>query len=86
MEAHVHYVIHYRGSVLRHSYEYAFQQNKMGVTFDGRGLADLLAVTRQHTLKYMNFERVMEIGQENGSILNKTIKLPDIILTVPPQS
>ena len=48
--------------------------------FDGRYVANLLDLTRQRTLKDMNFEACMEIEQKDGNILSKIIKLPEVIL------
>ena len=48
--------------------------------FDGRDLANLLDITHQRTLKDLKFEACMKIEQEDGSISNKIIKLPEIIL------
>ena len=80
MEAKGYYVVHFNGSGVKLRYEYKFYKSTMRVTFDGRDLVDLLDLTRQRTLKDMNFEACMEIEQESGRILNKMVKLLDVIL------
>ena len=80
MEAQGYYIFYFNGSEVRIRYEYKFYNSTMQVIFDGRDLANLLDLTRQRTLKDMNFEACMEIEQEDGNILNKIIKLPEVIL------
>ena len=80
MEAQGYYIFYFNEGEVKIRYEYKFYDSTMQVIFDGRDLANLLDLTRQRTLKDMNFEACMKIEQEDGSILNKIIKLPEVIL------
>ena len=80
MEAKGHYIFYFNGGEVKIRYEYKFLDSAMQVIFDGRDLANLLDITRQRTLKDLNFEACMKIEQEDGSISNKVIKLPEVIL------
>ena len=80
MEAQGYYIFYFNGGEVKIRYEYKFYDSTMQVIFDERDLANLIDLTSQRTLKDMNFEACMKIEQEDGSISNKIIKLPEVIL------